>query len=261
MRAILLGIALSLCSLAIGARVVIYGDTRGENSVHAAIVEQISTHHPDAVFHTGDLSQRGTQQQDYDLFLSTIAPLGNLQSYYPVRGNHDRDRDLLLRNFPHLNGSTWYSVEIDSIRFIVLDSVESLKPGSSQYIWLESQLQASTEVPAIVLVHHPLFSSGAHGSTPGLALYLTPLFQRYRVRAVFSGHEHSYERSVYNGIHYIVTGGGGSPLRETSHPNPYSQVFYLGYHYIICDREAGNLRITAIALDGSIIEKADVPLR
>jgi hypothetical protein len=32
------------------------------------------------------------------------------------------------------------------------------------------------------------------------------------VDAVFSGHNHIYERYLYNGIHYLVTGGGGAHL-------------------------------------------------
>ena len=242
------------------ARLAIYGDTRSNPTAHARIVEQIASHKPDYIFHTGDLNEKGTQQEEYDLFMSVVAPLGSGNAFFPVRGNHDQDRDLFLNNFPHLNGSSWYSVVRDSIRFIMLDSVESLKPGDIQYAWLENELKSTGSLPVIIILHHPIFSSGAHGPTPGLALYLTHLFESNGVVAVFSGHEHSYERSVFNGITYVVTGGGGAPLREAKHTNPYSKTFYSGHHYIICDREAGVLKLRAIAEDGNIIDETDIPL-
>jgi len=41
---------------------------------------------------------------------------------------------------------------------------------------------------------------------------LVPLFELYDVDMVFTGHDHNYEHGEVNGIHYVVTGGGGAPL-------------------------------------------------
>ena len=44
---------------------------------------------------------------------------------------------------------------------------------------------------------------------------LVPLFEKYDVQMVFSGHDHDYERGTVNGIKYVVTGGGGERLRAS----------------------------------------------
>ena len=36
---------------------------------------------------------------------------------------------------------------------------------------------------------------------------------------------------MYNGIYFIVTGGGGAPLYDQSRASPYSQMFIKTYHF------------------------------
>src|SRR5207247_1297767 len=67
----------------------------------------------------------------------------------------------------------------------------------------------------LAVFHHPIYSSGKkHGSDLKLRGKLEPLFVRYGVNAVFSGHDHIYERTIpQQGIHYFVTGAGGDARR------------------------------------------------
>ena len=46
-------------------------------------------------------------------------------------------------------------------------------------------------------------------NTPFRALF-EPLFMKYGVDVVFSGHHHAYQRISRNGIMYVVSGGGGA---------------------------------------------------
>jgi 3',5'-cyclic AMP phosphodiesterase CpdA len=82
--------------------------------------------------------------------------------------------------------------------------------SSAQLEWLENSLSASTARWKIAVFHHPIYSSGKeHGSSFMLREMLEPLFTQYHVNAVFSGHDHSYERTkLQQGIQYFVTGGG-----------------------------------------------------
>ncbi|MCX6629650.1 MAG: metallophosphoesterase, partial [Candidatus Solibacter sp.] len=70
--------------------------------------------------------------------------------------------------------------------------------------------------------HHPLYSSAAfHGSSTELRMVLEPLFVKYGVRVVFSGHNHVYERvKPQKGIYYFTEGASGSlrpgDLRKTA---------------------------------------------
>ncbi|MEN6444658.1 MAG: metallophosphoesterase [Candidatus Cloacimonas sp.] len=240
-----------LC-LHLAARFAIYGDTRSNPEIHRQIVQQIVSHHPEATFHLGDLNSFGLAQKEYDNFLQIIAPLNINKAFYPARGNHEKDLNLFLKNFPYLKGSSYYTIYADSIRFIILDSVLDLSPGSEQYRWLQKQLLERT--PSLLLLHHPIFSSGEHSDELGLQLFLPELLKNSSVKAVFSAHDHNYERSEYKGITYIVSGGGGAPLREEDNPNPYSQLFIKGHNYLIGDRIDGKVVFNVYDIEGKPLD-------
>ncbi len=222
------------CCLRICAQIAVYGDTRTQHDIHREIVAQMANHSFHTVFHTGDLVQQGLRQSEYDNFFQIIDPLIQTATLYPARGNHEKNKDLFLANFPYL-ADRYYSVVADSILWIVLDSNERLSPGSGQYQWLLQQLE-DTRLPIFIMLHHPIFSSGKHGNAPGLGLFLPSLFERYHVKAVFAGHDHCYERSLFKGIHYITTGGGGAPLYDKSSRNDHSQIFIKEHHFCILNR-------------------------
>src|SRR5262249_25769822 len=79
-----------------------------------------------------------------------------------------------------------------------------------QLTWLEEQLSAvgKTTDWKICYFHHPLYSSAAfHGSSVELRTVLEPMFLKYGVDVVFSGHEHVYERTKpQRGIYYFTEG-------------------------------------------------------
>ena len=79
-----------------------------------------------------------------------------------------------------------------NVEFFVLDS-NYMDPA--QLSWIDQKLHSSPAKWRICYFHHPLFSNGKHhGSDPDLRAQLLPIFQRYGVNVVFSGHEHVYER-------------------------------------------------------------------
>ena len=255
-RGLLLSVLLSflfcLVFSSLQARFAVYGDTRSNPDIHKQIVKQIASYKPEAIFHTGDLNNSGKNQKEYDNLFQIISPLTQFGEFYPTRGNHEKDLSLFLKNFPYLNGSSYYTVIYDSIRFIVLDSVLDLSPGSEQYRWLQKQLQEN--IPSLLILHHPIFSSGEHNDELGLQLFLPELLQKSSIKAVFSAHDHNYERSEYKNITYIVTGGGGAPLREIYSHNPYSLVFSKQHHYLIGDREGALINFKVYTLSGELID-------
>jgi predicted phosphodiesterase len=243
----------------LNADIAFYSDTQGHDDIHAQVVEAILKHDPTLVFHAGDLTSKGTQEQ-YDKFLAIARPLTATRPFWPVRGNHDRDLDTFLANFPRLGDSSYYTVTQDSLFFIVLDSNLDLLPGSEQYIWLENQLTGDTGLPRIVILHHTVFSSGYHGGSKDLDLWLPLLFARHRVAAVVCGHDHDYERLAYEGVSYLVIGGSGGRLRDPDKASPHSLVFHNQHHYLIARRLPGKVEFTAYGLDGSVLDTFSLPL-
>ena len=129
--------------------------------------------------------------------------------FYASLGNHDGREQRYYKLF-NMDGQLYYSYKApkQDVRFIALETTY-LTPV--QVKWLEEELKSSREDWKIVYFHHPLYSSGGtHGSDLELRETLEPLFVKYGVSVVFSGHDHIYERMLpQKGIHYFVTGSGG----------------------------------------------------
>ncbi len=240
--------------LALGARIAMLGDTQGNASVHAEVAALIAAQNPQIAFHLGDLTSKGSKQSHYDAFFQTAAPLTAVCPLYPARGNHDRSLELWLANFPSVGGSSYYAVEHDSLLFLVLDSNLDLTPGSEQDAWLRQQLDSGPSLPRLVILHRPIFSGGYHGGDEDLQLLLPALFADSGVVAVFSGHDHNYERSEYRGVSYFVSGGAGGLIRPGFSCNPYSKVFANTRNYLILDRQGRSLNCTAYDLDGQVLD-------
>ncbi len=229
--------------------IVIYGDTRTNHNDHRAVVRAIEQVHPQAVFHTGDLVGDGRVEADWDTFFTITGHLLKTTAFYPTLGNHEHDSPLYYKHFNLPRSEQWYSVNIDSIKFIVLNSCTKTDRKSEQYKWLQKELKdAGAETKFTVAVfHHPPYSSGPHEEDEKhLRESWGFLFRKYGVDAVFNGHDHDYERSKVGDIYYIVAGAGGAPLYSKSRDNPYSQVFLKEISFCRLDRSGDTLKIETL---------------
>ncbi|MFH1404094.1 MAG: metallophosphoesterase [Candidatus Altiarchaeota archaeon] len=212
------------------ADIVVYGDTRTNHDEHRKLMKMLLNSDPGTVFHTGDLVENGVDQSHWDTFNSIIQPLKDKASIYPALGNHEQPNDpntLYFDQFSLPGNERWYSVDTLGARFIILDVYSDYGPGSDQYRWLQDTLDDANNNRnikfQIVVMHMPVFSSGNHWSeTKPIVEKLVPLFERKGVDAVFSGHDHDYERAVRNKVTYVVAGGGGAPLRPRAITSPPS---------------------------------------
>jgi acid phosphatase len=211
----------------------------------------------EAIFHTGDLNQRGKAQSEYDSFKEIISPLK--APFYVARGNHEKDLALFLDNFSSAEGRSYYSVVHDSLKFVVLDSNLSLLPNTGQYRWMLNELE-SADLPIVLILHHPIFSSGYHGDELGLQYYLPQLLKKHRVAAVISGHEHSFEHLRWEGLNFFVSGGGGAPLRERENHDPRSLYFNMTHHYNLLSRKSNSLLWQCFDLQGNLLYECNVYL-
>ena len=249
---------LILPSSSFAGDIAVYGDSQHDKAAHRKIVQRIASFKPSAVFRVGDIVNDGNDPDLWKQFKDISKPLLSTTVYYPALGNHERNSPLYFDTFRSLNGRRWYSVDRDGIHFIVLDSNSSLRQESEQYNWLASDLRSVKEdiKYKIALFHHPLFGVGeGHvADEKGLKPVLLPLFREYGVSAVFSGHEHSYQRYEYDGIYFIVTGGGGSVLRPQIRNSPYLKKFKKVYHFCLLSPETDGLRVRVIDIDSNVID-------
>ena len=97
------------------------------------------------------------------------------------------------------------------------------------------------------------------GSHEELRDTFVPLFERYGVQVVFSGHEHDYERSnPINGVIYIVT-GAASRTRRTGQDD-FTAVAYSTHHFVDLNVFDDHLLIRAIDQDGEQFDEVVVPV-
>jgi predicted MPP superfamily phosphohydrolase len=182
--------------------------------------------------------------------------------FYASLGNHDAREQRYYKQF-NMDGKLYYSLQTkQSVRFIAL---ESTYMDPQQVAWLENELKSSTENWKIPYFHHPPYSSGdRHGSDQRLREVLEPLFLKYNVSVVFTGHDHFYERTKpQKGIVYFVCGSGGQ-LRKgnidkssgiTAAGNDTDQVF------MVAEINGDELSFNAISRGGQIIDSGVITRR
>ena len=116
------------------------------------------------------------------------------------------------------NGRYYDFVE-GPVHFFALDSNSQepagTSPTSTQGRWLRAGLAASTSSWNVVYDHHPPYSSdNTHGSTD----YMQWPFKAWGADAVISGHAHTYECIVRDGLVYFVNGLGGAARYGFANP-------------------------------------------
>ncbi len=122
-------------------------------------------------------------------------------------------------------GNSFFSFEVGLAHVVFLNPYTTTDINSSQYKWLISDLESINRIKTpwlIVVSHCPWYNSNkAHqNETQTLRMRETfePIFYKYGVNIVFTGHVHAYERTwpVYaneinpNAPVYIVIGDGGN---------------------------------------------------
>jgi Purple acid Phosphatase, N-terminal domain/Calcineurin-like phosphoesterase len=221
----------------------------------AATAASIESFNPVVHLVNGDLSYANSNQLSQpqvwaEYFDNTQLSAAN-RPWMPTLGNHENEpgngpqgylsyqtRFTLPRNYSGDFEGNWYSFQVGSVLFVMLDnndvcyqidtgtyfnSATGVSTGDNQILtgysggaqlrWLDKTLrEASTDRSIdwiVAVMHQPAMStSDADGSDLGIRQNWMPLFYKYGVDFVLAGHDHDYERS------YAVRGtDSGTVLR------------------------------------------------
>lgn len=157
----------------------------------------------------GDNIYGGKSPADYKRKFEDVYEnlLHNNVKFYASLGNHHDTNERFYKPF-NMSGQRYYTIKKDNTEFFALDSTY-MDPG--QLEWLQKQLAESGADWKICFFHHPLYSDARyHGPDNDLRAKLEPIFQKFGVRVVLSGHEHVYERiKPQSNIWYFVMGNAG----------------------------------------------------
>ena len=180
--------------------------------------------------------------------------LDNKVKFYATLGNHDLPLQVNYVNF-NMNGKEYYRFKKGNVAFYSLNS-NYMDP--KQVKWLESELAKDTSDWKICFFHHPPYSSAKkHGSDDQLREVVEPIFIKYGVNVVLTGHDHVYERiKPQKGIYYFVSGAGGklrsgdvkdsSPLTERSYDRDM--------HFMLFEVAGDQLYFQAISRTGDTVD-------
>lgn len=266
---------------------VVFGDsgTAGRAQMDVAkLIEKIS---PDLLLHTGDVIYPAGAAEDYNpKFFHPYQNTLKRVPIYPCLGNHDLktkngqaylDAFILPGEESGSGTERYYSFDYANAHFVCLDVETSLFPQgddykeSAQYRWLVLDLEATDKTWKFVFFHRPVYSSiipDNRSKESDFQKKLSPLFEKYQVDIVFSGHNHNYERTKpikagrvsEEGITYVITGGGGASLDvpENFENNPLSSKLEFAYHItkVIIDRNS--LFIEAIKPNGEVFDSYSI---
>ena len=183
--------------------------------------------------------------------------------FYAALGNHDRQENRNYEPF-HMGGQRYYTYVRQNVRFFVLDSNDL---DAAQLVWLETALRSATEDWKICYFHHPLYSNaGRHGSSVGLRGQLEPLFVKFGVNVVFSGHDHVYERlTPQKGIQYFVAGSAGQLSKGDLRPSAMTAAAFDRDQSFMVVEVAGSemffeaISRTGVTVDQGVIERQPRP--
>jgi 3',5'-cyclic AMP phosphodiesterase CpdA len=211
----------------------------------------------------GDNMYGGEDPKDFEKKFSEPykALLDNKVKFYASLGNHDMPIQVNYKNF-NMNGKEYYRFTKGNIAFYALNSNYMDK---KQVKWLEDELAKDTSEWKICFFHHPPYSSAkAHGSDGQLREVVEPIFVKYGVNVVLTGHDHVYERiKPQKGIYYFVSGAGGKlrsgDISETSKLTEKS--YDRDLHFMLFEVAGDQMYFQAISRTGETIDSGMIARR
>ncbi len=242
----------------------VIGDTGTGDKHQLAVAKQLASTRSQFPFEfvvmVGDNIYGGNTAKDFDKkFATPYKPLldGGVK-FYAALGNHDDPSERFYKPF-NMNGERYYSFKpADGVRFYALDSTYM---DEKQLKWFEDQLKMSGSEWKVAFFHHPPYSSGeTHGSDETLRTQLEPLFVKYGINVVLTGHEHFYERiKPQKGIAYFITGSSAKLREGNITPADFEAAgFDTGYTFMIVEVVGDDMFYQAMTDAGKTIDSGSI---
>jgi uncharacterized protein (TIGR03437 family) len=254
---------------------LVLGDSGQGTAGQTAVAVRMAAEQPDLVLHVGDVAQIAGVFDEYAAYYFEFYwTLMQQVPFYSVPGNHDYYTANAIPylsflappvdNVPAPDAGRYHSFDRGDVHFVAIDSNLLADDSASRRMlaWLEQDLAATRATWRIPFFHHLPYPIEHHVGDPlcvAAREQLVPIFERYGVQLVFSGHEHTYQRtkpmrggtpvSAGMGTVYVVTGGGGGTL------HPVVPMYHLAkavsvHHYLRVEADASKITIHAIGADG-----------
>ena len=236
----------------------VIGDSRDGEKVYGRLIQKILDRKPHFIIHLGDMITR-PGEKEWNRFFETSKAIDI--PFFPVVGNHEigstpRGEEMYRKQFNLPGCKTYYSFRAAHTLFAILDSeIGRGQILEEQRVWLEKTLSSSEEKFKLAFLHRPLFPPAdslklgkAMDKYPSARDDLHQLFVKTKVKAVFQGDDHRYDRMENDQILYIITGGGGAPIYALKETGGY-------FHYVWISIQRGRMEGEVVDLEGQIQDR------
>ena len=227
-------------------------DSQGDEAT-GALVDTI----PGTIIVAGDIAyESGTAREFADCYEPSWGR--HRSRTRPAPGNHEYVTDDAKPYFDYFGanagptGRGYYSFDLGAWHIVSLNSNIDATAGSAQAAWLRSDLAANPTVCTLAYWHHPVFSSGLHGSIAKMR-EIWQILSDAGADVIISGHDHHYERfspqtaagvsDPVRGLRQFIVGTGGRSRYPALFAQPNTE--------IRADKVDGVLKMTLRASDYS----------
>src|SRR5437868_5059954 len=247
-------------------RFAVVGDTGSGTQKQRDVGEMMVKYHAafpfEFVLMMGDNLYGSESPRDFETKFSEpyTKLLDDKVKFYATLGNHDLPLQVNYQNF-NMNGKEYYRFKKGSVAFYSLNSNYMDK---KQVEWLESELSKDTSDWKVCFFHHPPYSSAKkHGSDNQLREVVEPIFVKYGVDVVLSGHDHVYERiKPQQGIYYFVSGAGGQLRAGDVKPSPFVEKAYdSDMHFMLFEVVGDQMYFQTISRTGETVDSGVIARR
>ena len=233
-------------------RFAVVGDRTGGcvAGIFPEIIDEVKLFDPDFVMCVGDLihgytSDTMSLHAQWDTLIGMVEQLAC--PFYYVAGNHDIYNETDRAIYETRTGvKRYYSFDYTNSHFIILDNTMTYwsppqEMGEEQMQWLEKDLQKNKDADNIFVFYHiPTYLYALEDDTTEP---LMELFDKYGVRAVFTGHHHQYSYYNRNAVEYINVGSSGGSTGTLDFGRGHF------YHYLFVTVKGGENSIAVVRKD------------
>lgn len=213
---------------------LVFGDSKGSNRL-PDVLKIADKLNPQFCLTTADLVNRGAGEIGENLYKDLDKDAGWFFRKYPTwptLGNHEvsgpkntsgqENYDSGVKNFGDFFGlkDPLYSFTYGNAKFIALDWIK-VSESPERLKWLEKELKEAQGMHIFIFKHRPYYTVGhkSYNDVAGKNTVATKLFTKYKVAAVFSGHDHIYYRTKRDGVNYVISAGAGATIYDLKREN------------------------------------------
>ncbi len=274
-----------------GFKFLVFGDSQSSNyDVWRATIHRAYEANPDAVFLTnvGDLVDVGQDFAQWNGWFAAAQGVVDTIPAMPVTGNHESytpERQFSLPvyftaqfklplNGPEALKGQVYSFDYGDVHFIMLDSQENEEKRfvpamlENEKAWLEEDLRAANKKWKVVFMHRPPYNNKTYEANDNIQAAFVPIFDKYHVDVVFTGHDHTYARtyalnggavvdSPARGTLYVATGRSGTKTYTNLSARWWNEFFYNPLdepNYIAVQVKGDSMTVEAVKQSGVLID-------